>query len=315
MVYVNYIHDPVMCSEVVDVLSEVPDGVLVDATVGGGGHSLALLRRHPGLCLVGIDQDRTALREAARRLRPFRNRVTLHHARFDRLGTLLDELQHHHISAALFDLGVSSAHFDDPERGFSYHLDGPLDMRMDRTRDGTAGEIVNCVGEHTLRSILRSNSDEAYAHRIAKAIVSRRPLRSTIELAEVVKASVPAAARRNGHPARRTFQALRIEVNDELRVLAPALKTALQRLQPFGRCAVLSYHSGEDRIVKKVFRQAAGVVGFSLLGPPPPTQSRAFVRLLWNGVRKPSETEKQANRRASSAHLRAVERLGEQEEG
>lgn len=310
-----YSHEPVMCREVVGVLADAPDGVLLDATVGGGGHAAALLDRRPGFSLVGLDRDPAALGAAADRLREFRSRATLHHTRFDELGSVLDGLGCRRITAALFDLGVSSAHLDQPERGFSYRLEGPLDMRMDPADSTTAADIVNRADERTLTSILRENSDERYARRIADAIVARRPFATTTELAGVVRSSVPAAARRGSHPARRTFQALRIEVNSELEMLAPAVETALERLAPAGRCAVLSYHSGEDRIVKSVLRRAAGILP-PPLGPPqlgtlPPARPPASVRLLWNGVRTPCGAEMESNRRASSARLRAVERLDE----
>ena len=311
----TYSHKPVMCREVIEVLTDTPDGVLLDATVGGGGHAAALLDRRPGLSLVGLDRDPAALSAAEARLSEFRNRVTLHHTRFDRLGSVLDGLDCQRITAVLFDLGVSSTHLDQPERGFSYRLDGPLDMRMDTTGGTTAADVVNTADERTLMSILRENSDERYARRIAGSIVAQRPFTTTTELAAAVRASVPKAARRNGHPARRTFQALRIEVNSELETLAPALEAALERLTPAGRCAVLSYHSGEDRIAKSVLRRAAGILpslpGPPLPGPPLPAPPSASVRLLWNGVRTPGSDEIASNRRASSARLRAVERLNE----
>ncbi|MDE0267867.1 MAG: 16S rRNA (cytosine(1402)-N(4))-methyltransferase RsmH [Acidimicrobiaceae bacterium] len=305
----TYHHEPVMCSEVVDVLSKVPGGVFLDATIGGGGHSLALLESHPELQLVGIDRDPAALQAAAQRLHAFHRKTTLQHACFSKLEEILDELGCPRITAALFDLGVSSVHFDDAKRGFSYRLEGPLDMRMNPTTGITAAEIVNQSTTRTLKLILRENSDEPYAYRIANAIVKKRPFHTTTELAEVVKASVPAAVRRRGHPARRVFQALRIEVNSELRILAPALESVLKRLAPAGRCVVLSYHSGEDRIVKNVFRQAASAVVPQKSGLPLPVKVEPSVRLLWKKPRRPSEAEKNLNSRSSSAYLRGVERL------
>ena len=304
-------HLPVMCHEVVEVLAEAPDGVVVDATVGGGGHAEALLARAPHLSLVGLDRDPHALRAAAERLDGFGNRVVLRHGCFDALGDVLDELGRPRISACLFDLGVSSAQLDRPERGFSYRLDGPLDMRMDPASGVTAADIVNNADEHTLASILRRNADERQCRRIAAAIVARRPFSTTTELARVVAEAVPAPARRRFHPARRTFQALRIEVNRELEILETALTEAIDRLVAAGRCVVLSYHSGEDRIVKSVFRRSAGESPPPRPGLPPAPGSEAVVRLLGRRARKPTESEIATNHRASAARLRAVERLSE----
>ena len=302
-------HLPVMCREVVEVLAEVPDGVVVDATVGGGGHAEALLARAPHLRLIGLDRDPDALRAASERLTGFGDRVALRHARFDALGGVLDEIGQPRVSACLFDLGVSSAQLDRPERGFSYRLDGPLDMRMDPATDVTAADIVNHTDERSLASILRRNADERQGRRIAAAIVARRPFATTAQLARAVAEAVPAPARRRFHPARRTFQALRIEVNRELEILEAALTEGIDRLVGRGRCAVLSYHSGEDRIVKSVFRRCAGESPPPRPGLPPAPGSEATVRLLGRRARTPTESEKAANHRASAARLRAAERL------
>ena len=302
-------HVPVMCREVVEVLGEVPEGVAVDATLGGGGHAAALLESAPQLRLVGLDRDPDALRAAAERLAPYRDRVVLRHARFDALGAVLDEIGQPEISACLFDLGVSSAQLDRPERGFSYRLDGPLDMRMDPTTGVNAADIVNRTDERTLASILRRHADERYSRRIAAAIVAGRPFATTAELSRTVAGAVPAPARRRAHPARRTFQALRIEVNRELDILEPALTTAIERLVGAGRCAVLSYHSGEDRIVKSVFRREAGETPPPRPGLPPAPGPGPTVRLLGRRGRTPDESEKALNHRADAARLRAVEHL------
>ena len=304
-----YHHEPVMCREVVEVLRPAPEGILVDATVGGGGHAAALLDNLPQVRLVGLDRDPEALRAAAKRLANQGHRVTLHHATFDALEAVLDNMGFSEISACLFDLGVSSTQLDRPERGFSYRHDGPLDMRMDPATALTAADIVNEVDEHSLAGILRRNADERYARRIAAAIVAQRPFATTTQLSRAVAAAVPAAARRRTHPARRTFQALRIEVNGELETLEEALTAAIARLSGAGRCAVLSYHSGEDRIVKSLFRRAAGESPPPRPGLPPVPGSAATVRLLSRRARTPTESEKAANHRAGSARLRAVERL------
>ena len=304
-----YHHEPVMRREVVEVLGEAPEGTIVDATVGGGGHAAALLESLPQIRLVGLDRDPAALRAAAERLADHGHRVTLRHGSFDALGAVLDGIGQPEISACIFDLGVSSAQLDQPERGFSYRLDGPLDMRMDPTTAVTAADIVNGADERSLAAILRRNADERYARRIAAAIVAQRPLATTAQLSRVVAEAVPAPARRRSHPARRTFQALRIEVNGELETLEEALDGAIERLVSSGRCAVLSYHSGEDRIVKSVFKRAAGESPPPRPGLPPAPGPAATVRLLSRRARTPTESEKVANHRASSARLRAVERL------
>lgn len=302
-------HEPVMCREVVELLAEVPDGVVLDATVGGGGHAAAVLAAAPRLRLIGIDQDPEALGAAAQRLAGYGERVILRHARFDGLARVLDEAGQSEVSACLFDLGVSSAQLDRPERGFSYRSDGPLDMRMDPAGERTAADIVNLAPEHDLAAVLYRNADERHSRRIAAAIVAKRPFTTTAQLAAAVAEAVPAASRRRAHSARRTFQALRIEVNRELDILAPALGDAIKRLAAAGRCAVLSYHSGEDRIVKSVLRTAAGEVQPPRPGLPPAPGPEPVVRLLGRRARTPSDSELAANPRASAARLRAVERL------
>ncbi len=300
-----------MEAEITRVLSAVPHGVILDATVGGGGHADALLQRCSWAHLVGLDQDLAAIAAASRRLETYGERVTLCHARFDSLGRVLDDLGHRQISACLLDLGVSSPQLDVAERGFSYRHEGPLDMRMDTTRGATAADIVNGASARELADILWHNADERHSRRIARSIIRHRPLTTTTQLASAVAAAVPRATRRAGHPAKRTFQALRIEVNSELGVLPVALQEALDRLAPGGRCAVLSYHSGEDRIVKRAFNKAAGLAPPPRPGLPPPPGATASVRLLWRRPLTPSADEIARNPRARAARLRAVERLVE----
>jgi 16S rRNA (cytosine1402-N4)-methyltransferase len=308
----DFSHEPVMRREIVDLLADVPDGVFVDATLGGGGHSDALLRANTGLSLVGLDRDEVALDAARDRLGPHGDRVILRHARFDGLAREVRDLGYENISACLFDLGVSSPQLDRADRGFSFRHDGPLDMRMDRSGGRTAADIVNGYDERQLVDVLRRHGDEPHARRIARAIVAARPLSSTVELAGVVRDGVPAPARRRGgHPARRSFQAIRIEVNEELAILADAVEQAIELLAPQGRCAVLSYHSGEDRIVKRVFRDAAGEKPPPRPDLPPPPDQVAVVRLLWRGTHTPQAEEIASNRRSEAARLRAVEKLGE----
>ncbi len=309
-------HRPVLLDEIVELLGAVPPGIVVDATVGGGGHAAALLAAHEHLWVVGLDQDGDALAAAAEVLAPFGDRVRLRRGRFDQLADVVKELGHgthdHPISAVLFDLGVSSPQLDRPERGFSYRHDGPLDMRMDRSRARSARDVVNTYEEADLAGVLRRYGDERYAARIARAIVNARPVETTAELAAVAREAIPAPARRRGgHPATRTFQAIRIEVNDELAILAPSIDAAVDLLVPGGRVAVLAYHSGEDRIVKQRLRHAA--TGGCSCPPQLPcgcgARAGASVRLLRPGGWKARAAEVAANPRAGSARLRVAEKL------
>ena len=306
----EFVHRPVLVDLVVELFAPVPPGVVVDATVGGGGHAEALLDAHPHLSLVGLDQDPEAIAAAAERLHRFGARATVRHSRFDELRAVLGELGHRAASGALFDLGVSSPQFDRPERGFSYRAPGPLDMRMDPGRPVSAGDLVNGAPASELARLLHAYGDERYARRIAAAIVAARPITSTEQLADVVRDAVHAPARRRGgHPARRTFQAIRIAVNDELAILPASLDDAIDLLVPGGRCVALAYHSGEDRIVKDRFRLAAsgGWTGPSHLPTPPDVHPT--VRLLRRGAWRPGADEVAANPRAEAARLRAVEKL------
>jgi 16S rRNA (cytosine1402-N4)-methyltransferase len=304
-------HRPVMVSEVVAALAPVPPGVVLDATVGGGGHARALLEARSDLRLIGVDRDDAALAAAADALQPYADRVSLHRARFDQLSQILEELGVPALSAALFDLGVSSPQLDVAERGFSYRHEGPLDMRQDRRQRRTAADVVNGYPADDLARVLRTYGDERFATRIARAIVAARPLHTTTELAEVVRGAIPAPARRTGgHPAKRTFQAVRIEVNEELSILADSLDQAIDFLAPGGRCAVLAYHSGEDRLVKERFRHH--VTGG--IEPPPglpvPPDHEPAVRLVRGVPKTPRASELAANPRAESVRLRVVEKLG-----
>lgn len=304
-------HRPVMVDEIVEVFGPVPPGVLVDATLGGAGHARALLAAHPDLRLVGIDRDADALAAAAETLADFGDRVvTLRHARFDAIADVVARAGASPVTAVVFDLGVSSPQLDRAERGFSYRLDAPLDMRMDPSAGRTAADVVNLTSEYELARLIADSGERRFARRIARRIVENRPLTTTTALAEVVRDAIPAATRRTGgHPARRVFQAVRIAVNDELDILGPALDAALALLIPGGRCAVLAYHSGEDRIVKEGFVQAA--TGGCSCPPTLPCGCGAIpmVRLLHRGARKPSPAEVASNRRAESARMRACERL------
>jgi 16S rRNA (cytosine1402-N4)-methyltransferase len=308
-------HVPVLVERIVALLGpalERPGSVLVDATLGLGGHSAVFLDRFPHVQLIGVDRDENALAHSRARLVDHAQRITLVHAVYDRLPQILDDLGLGAVDAVLFDLGVSSMQLDRVDRGFSYAHDAPLDMRMDQHEGQTAAEILNTYPAGELARILREYGEERFAGRIAAAVVREReqqPFDRSARLVELVRDSIPAPARRTGgNPAKRTFQALRIEVNSELRVLARAIPDAIQALALHGRMAVLSYQSLEDRLVKRCF--AAGAHPDVPPGLPViPDELQPTLRLLTRGAEQPSEAETAANPRAASARLRAVERI------
>jgi 16S rRNA (cytosine1402-N4)-methyltransferase len=303
----TFSHDPVMVREITDLFAGVPHGFVLDATLGGAGHTTAILDAHPGLSVLGLDRDLAALAASRERLAPYGDRVMLQHRRFDDLDAAMLEAGISELSGALFDLGVSSHQFDSGERGFSYRHDAPLDMRMDTTEATTAADVVNQASEIEIAQILREYSDEKFAGRIARAIVSARPIHTTSELADIVASAIPAPARRRGgHPAKRTFQALRISLNKELEILPNAIDSAVRRTSSGGRVAVLSYHSGEDRIIKARFKQHAtgGCECPSQL--PCGCGAQRTVRLV-RVASKPSAVEQEKNPRSTSARLRVAE--------
>ena len=300
-------HNPVMVREITELFAGVPHGFVLDATLGGAGHTTAILDAHPGLSVLGLDRDLAALAASRERLAPYGDRVMLQHRRFDDLDAAMLEAGISELSGALFDLGVSSHQFDSGERGFSYRHDAPLDMRMDTTEATTAADVVNQASEIEIAQILREYSDEKFAGRIARAIVSARPIHTTSELADIVASAIPAPARRRGgHPAKRTFQALRISLNKELEILPNAIDSAVRRTGSGGRVAVLSYHSGEDRIIKARFKQHAtgGCECPSQL--PCGCGAQRTVRLV-RVASKPSSVEQEKNPRSTSARLRVAE--------
>jgi len=290
--------------------SETP--VVVDATLGLGGHSEALLESNPNLVLIGIDRDLDAIVKAKNRLAKFENRVKLNHAIFDEITEGVNSFGFKKVDGILFDLGVSSMQLDQSDRGFSYSQDAPLDMRMDRSTGITAGEILNTYAPGELVRILRTYGEEKFATRIVENIVKERakaPLNSTAQLATLVKESIPAATRRTGgNPAKRTFQALRIETNDELGAVNRAIPQALELLKVGGRLVVMSFQSLEDRIVKEIFAQAT-TSGTPRDLPIDLPEFAAKFALVVRGSVLPSEAEIAANSRAQSVRLRAIERL------
>ncbi len=308
-------HVPVLLDRVVALLApalEEPGSVLVDATLGLGGHTETVLARCPEAHVVGIDRDVHALELAGRRLEPFAARTTLVHAVYDEIPDVLADLGMSSVQGILFDLGVSSMQLDVRERGFAYAEDAPLDMRMDDTGGVTAADVLNTYSAADLARILRSYGEEKFAKQIARAIVRERevsPFTDSARLVELLYDVIPVPARRTGgHPAKRTFQALRIEVNDELGVLRRAIPAALDSIAVGGRVVVESYHSLEDRLVKRAFVDRTRSQAPVDL-PVVPEELQPELRLLTRGAEKANEAEVEENPRAASVRLRAVERI------
>jgi len=310
----NDIHTPVLLERTVELLApalERDGAVLVDATLGMGGHAEAFLQRFPRLTLVGIDRDTDALAIAGERLAPFADRIHLVHAVYDELPRVLRELGIAAVDGILFDLGVSSLQLDRTERGFSYSQDAPLDMRMDATSERTAALILATYSESELRRIFYEYGDEKLAPRYASRIVQQRtarPLETSAQLVELIIAATPAAAQRAGHPAKRVFQALRIEVNRELAVLEHAIPAAIDALALGGRMVVLSYQSLEDRIVKRALQARSTSTAPAGL-PVELPEHRPELKLLVRGAELAGDEERASNPRATPVRLRAVERV------
>lgn len=311
-------HVPVLLERVLEVLEPAVAGpdvtapVVIDATLGLGGHAEAMLQRFDDLHVIGIDRDPAALDRARERLAPFGDRVTFVHAVYDEIDEAVAQAGFTTVHGVLFDLGVSSMQLDVAERGFAYSQDAPLDMRMNPEDDLTAADVLNTYGVRELARVLREYGEEKFAKRIATAVVARRadePFTNNGPLVELIGDSIPAPARRTGgNPAKRTFQALRIEVNDELGAYRRALPNALDVLAPGGRIVVLAYHSLEDRITKRAF--AAMTTDDVPRGVPViPDHHVARFKNLTRGAEKASEAEIELNRRAKSVRLRAVERI------
>jgi 16S rRNA (cytosine1402-N4)-methyltransferase len=308
---VAFSHRPVMDREVVDALVPVPPGVVVDGTVGGAGHARALLAARPDWTLLGLDRDPEAVAAAGEALAPFTGRTEIVHSGFEELAeVLLARPGHEPVVAVLFDLGVSSPQLDRPGRGFSYRADAPLDMRMDQTQARSAHDVVNEYEEAELARVISRLGEERFARAIARRIVARRPVETTGQLAEIVRDAIPAPARRRGpHPARRTFQAIRMEVNRELPHLEAGLDAAFEALAPGGRLAVLAYHSLEDRIVKRRFVDWSSRPPLPRGLPEPPGAPPPPGRLVTRRALRPSTEEIAMNPRSESALLRVLERV------
>ncbi|MCC4321762.1 16S rRNA (cytosine(1402)-N(4))-methyltransferase RsmH [Streptomyces malaysiensis] len=314
----NALHVPVMLQRCLDMLAPAlaqPGAVVVDCTLGLGGHSEALLRDFPEARLIALDRDPSALRLAGERLVPYGDRATLVHAVYDELPEVLDRLGVPRVQGILFDLGVSSMQLDEAERGFAYAQDAPLDMRMDQTTGVSAAEVLNTYPPGELVRILRAYGEEKFAKKIVDAVVRERakePFTNSARLVELIRDALPQAAKRTGgNPAKRTFQALRIEVNGELAVLERAIPAAVRTLAVGGRIAVLSYHSLEDRLVKQVFAAGAGDTAPPGL-PVIPERYQPRLKLLTRGAELPTEEEIAENRRATPARFRGAERIREE---
>lgn len=308
-------HVPVLLDRIVALLAPAlaePGSVLIDATLGLGGHAEAVLARCPEVHLVGVDRDVHALDLAGKRLAPYADRTTLVHAVYDEIPDVLADLGRGPVQGILFDLGVSSMQLDVAARGFAYAQDAPLDMRMDDTTGLTAADVLNTYDAADLARILHSYGEEKFARKIARAIVKERetePFTSSARLVELLYDVIPVPARRTGgHPAKRTFQALRIEVNDELGVLRRAIPAAVDSIALGGRVVVMSYHSLEDRMVKQVFGKGSTSTAPVDL-PVVPEEHQPELKLLTRGSEKASETEIAENSRAASVRVRAVERI------
>lgn len=308
-------HKSVLLRESIEGLNIRPDGIYVDGTLGLGGHSAEIASRLGSGRLIAIDRDETAIARSGERLARWGDRITFVHGNFRDLGKILDRLGIDKVDGVLLDLGVSSPQLDEAERGFSYMADAPLDMRMDRSEALSAREVVNSLSEGELTRILRDYGEERYAARIARKIVTKRavaPIETTLELADTIKSAMPAAAlREKQHPAKRSFQAIRIAVNDELSAEREALLTAMDRLRPGGRLCVISFHSLEDRIVKTAVKEREN----GCTCPPDFPVCVCGFRRTMRTVCRPitaDEEELRDNPRARSARLRIAERIEEE---
>ncbi|HBJ1650309.1 TPA: 16S rRNA (cytosine(1402)-N(4))-methyltransferase RsmH [Clostridium botulinum] len=306
-------HISVLLNECLDALDIKDNGIYVDCTLGGAGHSSHILERlsNEGL-LIGIDQDRDALKAAKERLKRFEN-VKYVHSNFYDIDNILQNLDIPKVDGILMDLGVSSYQLDEGARGFSYMKDAPLDMRMNRDNDFSAYEIVNEYSEDELYKIIRNYGEERFAKRISNCIVNRRsdkPIETTMELVDIIKAAIPAKARREGpHPAKRTFQAIRIEVNSELKILNQTIEDGVNRLKPGGRMAIITFHSLEDRIVKLKFRELNDPCTCPREFPMCVCGKKPSVRLVSRKGIEPTKEEVEENPRSRSAKLRIIEKL------
>lgn len=310
---IEFLHKPVMFDECIESLKIKPEGIYVDGTAGGGGHSHGIASRLNGGRLIAIDQDAAAIEAAGKRLAEFSDRVTLVRDNFRNIAGVVSELVGGSIDGVLMDLGVSSYQLDAAERGFSYNADAPLNMKMDERRDFSAYDVVNTYSAQELRRIIYDYGEERFAPRIATAIVNARqkhPIETTAELVSIIKSAMPSSALCGPHhPAKRTFQAIRIEVNGELDVIEPAIRDAVNLLKPGGRIAIITFHSLEDRIVKQTYSSLASGCTCPRDFPVCVCGRHPTVKIITNKPILPSEKELEENPRARSAKLRVAEKL------
>ena len=310
---VNFSHRSVLLDEAVEALHIRPNGVYVDGTAGGGGHSFAIASKLESGLLIAIDQDENAIAAASARLAPLGERARVVRNNFSNLNDVLDTCEIEKIDGLLLDLGVSSHQLDEAERGFAYQNDAPLDMRMDRRQSKSAYDVVNTYSEEELKRILFTYGEERFSGRIAAKIIAARekkPIESTGELAELIKSAIPAAAREGGHhPAKRSFQAIRIEVNAELDVIVPAIESAVAHMRSGGRIAIITFHSLEDRIVKQTFARLASGCTCPKGLPICVCGKKPLVKVITKKPILPGETELEENPRARSAKLRVAEKI------
>jgi 16S rRNA (cytosine1402-N4)-methyltransferase len=310
---VNFSHRSVLLEEAVEALNIRPDGVYVDGTAGGGGHSFAIASRLENGLLIAIDQDENAIAAASARLAPLGERAKVVRNNFSNLNDVLELCNINEIDGLLLDLGVSSHQLDEAERGFAYQNDAPLDMRMDRRQSKTAYDVVNTYSQEELKRILFTYGEEKFSGRIAAKILAARekkPIETTGELADLIKSAIPAAARDGGHhPAKRSFQAIRIEVNAELDVILPAIESAVSHLRPGGRIAIITFHSLEDRLVKQAFARLASGCTCPKDLPICVCGKKPLVKVISKKPILPGELELEENPRARSAKLRVAEKI------
>lgn len=311
----EFAHVTVLLREAVEALEPERGGIFVDCTAGGGGHSEEILKRLPkGSRLISLDRDERAVLRCRERLEKYGTASTVVKTNYSEIGDVLDGLGIDKIDGVLWDLGVSSVQLDERERGFSYSQDAPLDMRMDRSCGKTAADVVNGYSEEALMRVIREWGEEKFFARIASAIVkarSEKPIETTLELADIITNAIPAKARKkeNQHPAKRTFQAIRIEVNDELTIIEPSLRCAVERLAPKGRAAVITFHSLEDRITKQTFKNLENPCTCPPDFPVCVCQKKPVVKVLTRKPIVPGDRELEINPRARSAKLRVAEKL------
>ena len=309
----NFSHRSVLLDECIDGLNIKPDGVYVDGTAGGGGHSFEIARRLVGGRLICIDQDSAAIEAASKKLAPFSDKVTIVRNNFSHIADVCEELGIDKIDGMLLDLGVSSYQLDTAERGFSYNADAPLDMRMDARASLNAEIVVNTYSPEELRRILFEYGEEKFTRQIVSAIVAQReraPIKSTAQLASIIKGAIPARAREGGHhPAKRSFQAIRIEVNHELDVIGPAIKDGVKLLGSGGRMAIITFHSLEDRIVKQAYAKLAEGCTCPKSLPICVCNNKPTVKVITKHPIAPTDLELEENPRSRSAKLRVAEKI------